>query len=509
MRDAEFASVSAESAGSRNTALASATLWDDLSGGSFTVVGLGKSGVAAANALVARGADVLVVDDKSSAVLGSFLRQLDPRITVAVDRAQTGAPVGRRGDLFIMSPGVPPHSQTFRDCEALATLLVSEIELFWRLDRAANGGLGHPVAAISGTDGKTTTTLWTAHLLQTAGHTVCVGGNIGEPLCGFLGQLAPQTIVVAEVSAFQLLTCSQFRPRAAVVTNIALDHMDYFSGDLDRYVRTKCQVATHMGPGDSFALNGDDPELQGERDRLAQGVPHAWQVFTTQGIPERGLGFDGSWLVWALDPVNHVRIARADELGVDGRHPIVGIHNVENALAATSLALAFGVPLAAIRQGLRSFSLPGHRIEPVGQVGQVRFVDDSKATNPHAAIAGLRATKRADEQLVWLGGGSEKDADFAELADVVAEVADAAVLIGQTAPRIEAALAGRLPVTLAASMPEAVAAAFGLCNSGAAVVLLSPACASFDMFQSYAHRGEVFADAVAKLIAAVGGHKAS
>ncbi len=483
----------------RNADLWEQAAWRDLEGASYSVLGLGKSGVAAANALAARGARVLAVDDAPEHKLTEQLQQLAPGIEVAVG----GGPAGRRGDLFVLSPGIGPHSNRFRDVQALASGVVGELELFYRLERG-DSGLGVPIAAISGTDGKTTTTLWTGHLLQQAGYQVTVGGNIGDPLCGFLGQFGPSSVVVAEVSAFQLWTCQQFRPRAAVVTNIALDHMDYFHNDLERYVRTKCSVRHKMGPGDWYAVNGDDVELEDERALLRKGVAHAWQVFSTQGIPERGLGFDGERLWWALGGSQRIALCHVSELGADGRFPITGLHNVENALAASSLALAFGVPLAELRAGLRSFGLPSHRIEPVGHIGQVRFFDDSKATNPHAAIAGLRAmTKAPGERVVWIAGGSEKDSDFAELGTVVAELADAAVLIGQTAERIAACLPSGFQVARAAKLEEAVVTALQLCGDQGAV-LLSPACASYDMFRSYAHRGDVFAGAVAALGKAMG-----
>ncbi len=486
---------------STNAALAGQAVWADLTGATFTVVGLGKSGVAAANALAARGGDVLCVDDAPEHKLTASLGQLDKRVAVHVGDPQ--GPAGRRGDLFVVSPGVMPHSRRFGEIRALATAIVSEIELFYRLDRADNGGLGHPIVAISGTDGTTTTTLWAAHLLRQAGHEVVVGGNIGDPLCGLLGQLGRDAVVVAEVSAFQLYTCSLFRPRSAVVTNIAADHTDWFAGDFAAYVRTKVAVAAAMGAGDAFAINGDDPELAEHRAALA-GRKLSWQVFTTHGVPDRGLGFDGQMLWWAPGAGQRLALGQAADLGCEGKHPIVGVHNVENALAATALALGLGADLDAIVRGLRSFSLPSHRIEPAGSIGGVRFVDDSKATNPHAAIAGLRAMQRADgEKLVWLGGGSEKDADFAEVGAVVAELATAAVLIGQTADRIAACLPANLPVEKAASLQEAVARAWQLAQP-AGVVLLSPACASFDMFSGYAQRGEVFVAAVAALKAAVG-----
>lgn len=484
---------------SRNLALAAAGSWPDVTGASFSVVGLGKSGVAAANALVERGALVLALDDAPESKLQAALQALDRRVEVHCGH-QAG-PVGRRGDIFVMSPGVMPHSTRFRDVRAVASAVLSEIEVFYRLDRASNGGYGHPIVAISGTDGKTTTTLWIAHILRAAGYTVAVGGNIGDPLCGFLGQLQPHAVVVAEVSAFQLFTCDKFRPRAAVVTNIAHDHLDWFAGDVDAYVATKVKVAAQQGPGDALVINGDDPELQPHRDVLSH-APHAWQPFSTQGVPECGLGFDGQTLWWALDRRQRIKLVDAADLGCDGKFAITGLHNVENALSASGLALAMGVPLAALQQGLRTFSLPSHRIEPVATLAGVRFVDDSKATNPHAAIAGLTATARPDETLVWIGGGSEKDSDFDQLGQVVGQVARHAILIGQTAQRIAACLPATVTVHRVATLQEAVPLGLQLAGPRGAV-LLSPACASFDMFAGYAHRGEVFAQAVLALQAAL------
>ncbi len=484
----------------RNATLAHSAVWDDLTGASFTIVGLGKSGVSAANALVKRGADVLAIDDQPLDRLN--LAALDPRVTVQAGLAGSG-PIGRRGDLFVVSPGLMPHTPRYKGLAALATLVVSEVELFYRLDRAANHGLGHPIAAITGTDGKTTTTLWLAHLLEQAGQRVVVAGNIGEPLCDFLDTMAADDVVVSEISAFQLYACSLFRPRAAVVTNVAEDHMDWFGGDFAAYVAQKVAVGRAMGFGDTFLINGDDPDLQPHRD-AQQSSKVNYLPFSVLGVPDVGLGFDGERLVWALAPDAHVELGWFAELGRLGKAPILGIHNVENALAACGLALGLGTPLAAIRRGLQTFSLPSHRLEPAGSIGNVRFVDDSKATNPHAAIAGLEAmTLRPGEKLVWIGGGSEKDSDFAQLGEVVGQRATHALLLGQTAERIAATLPPTLPTERCVSMQEAVARGLQLAAPGG-IVLLSPACASFDMFKSYAHRGDVFQDAVKALAAAVG-----
>ncbi|MSP92975.1 MAG: UDP-N-acetylmuramoyl-L-alanine--D-glutamate ligase [Myxococcales bacterium] len=497
-----------DSARSRNASLVATSVWDDLHGASFTVVGLGRSGVSAANALHRRGALVLAIDDQPASALGTALQLLHPGVEVATGVSAAGpgggpaGPVGRRGDIFVVSPGVMPHSRTYRALTGLAIAVVSEVELFYRLDRAARGGEGHPIVAISGTDGKTTTTLWAAHLLAAAGHRAVVAGNIGEPLCDVLDGLGDRDIVVAEVSAFQLFTCSRFRPRAAVVTNVAADHLDWFQGDMAAYVATKVKVGATQGPGDVLAINADDPELAPHRERLLRAA-HATWLFSTAGVPAGGFGLDAGTLWWSPAADVRVPLVGQDELGQDGRFPIVGLHNVENALAASALALAIGVPLDAVRRGLRTFALPSHRIEPVGTIGGVRFIDDSKATNPHAALAGLASVLLVEgERLVWVGGGSSKDSEFGALADAVAAKAAAALLIGQTAAEIEAVLAGRIAVQRCDSIEGAVAAGFALAGPHG-VVLLSPACASFDMFRGYAHRGEVFSEAVRQLAAAV------
>jgi UDP-N-acetylmuramoylalanine--D-glutamate ligase len=481
----------------RNTTLAHRAVWDDLTGASFTVVGLGKSGVSAANALVKRGADVLAIDDQPAEKLAQSLASLDQRVVVQVGLGGTG-PIGRGGDLFVVSPGLMPHTPRYKGIAALASAVVSEVELFYRLDRAANQGAGHPIAAITGTDGKTTTTLWVAHLLREAGHTVVVGGNIGDPLCDFLDSMGPDDVVVAEISAFQLYACSLFRPRVAVVTNVAEDHMDWFGGDFAAYVAQKVSVGRSMGFGDTFLINADDADL--EPHRAAQDSRKLnFLPFSVRGVPDVGLGYDGERLLLSLAGNAHVELGWFSELGRLGKAPILGIHNVENALAACGLAIGLGAPLSAIRRGLQTFSLPSHRLEPAGSIGQVRFVDDSKATNPHAAIAGLEAmTLSPGEKLVWIGGGSEKDSEFGELGDVVGQRAAHALLIGQTAERIAQTLPAGLPVERCASMQEAVARGLQLA-SPAGIVLLSPACASFDMFKSYAHRGDVFQEAVTAL----------
>lgn len=470
--------------------------WHDLRGARMTVVGLGRSGLACANELAARGADVLLHDDAPRERLAARLDALDDRVEVSC-----GQPfVGRAGDLVVISPGLPPHSATFRRARSLGSGLLSEVELFLRLDRAQPGGHDRPLVAITGTDGKTTTTLWTAALLEAAGMEVVVGGNIGTPLVELLGGLGPRAVLVAEISAFQLHTTHSLRPRASVLTNVAEDHLDWFGGDFAAYAATKRALARHQGAGDTVIYKAGDPALLGAVPATARGVPFGLDGDAVGDAPD-ALWLDGTTMRLRQSGGQPVSLGDARAIGADGDRLVLGRHNIANALAAAGAALAMGAGVQAIRAGLRGLQTPPHRLEDVGLVAGVRFVNDSKATNPHAAASGV-ASLPADEPLVWIGGGSEKDSDFGQIADIVAARAQAAVLIGATADRLDAALAGRLPVRRAADLPSAVAQAWQDAG-GRGIVLLSPACASFDMFSGYAERGDVFRDAVRALRSAV------
>lgn len=483
-------------------ALATTAVWGDLEGATFAVLGLGRSGVAAANALARRGANVMAWDDQPAERLTAQLERLDPRVTPRCGAAY----IARPGEIAVLSPGIGPTTPSFRRARASAALMIGEIELFYRLDRADNGGLGHPIIAITGTDGKTTTASLIAEMFKRAGFETLLAGNIGDPLCNHIDKLGSQAVVVAEVSAFQLITAPMFRPRVAVLTNIAADHLDYFGGDFSAYIDAKVAVASRCGAGDTVIVNGADAKLRPLCERLEEttGGARLWQ-FSAREMLDDGFCLDGDTLVWRT-PAGDLRISATDELGDAGERPWGGVHNVDNALAASAAGLALQLPLSKIREGLRSFAPPPHRCEPVGTINGVRFINDSKATNPHAAIAGIRGTTvDGDERLVWIGGGSAKDASFDELAEVLCERAHTIVLTGATAPRIAAALARHEdapPIVEAPTLHAAVP--LGLQAAGdAGVVLLSPACASFDSFRSYAHRGDEFRLAVSQLSAAL------
>lgn len=480
----------------RQERLADAPVWRDLDGAVVAVLGLGRSGIAAANALARRGADVQVYDDRSHEQLGPAPDKLDKRVKLRTG----GGYVARPGEIAVLSPGIAMHTPTFLRARASALRVIGEIELFYRLDRARNDELGHPVVAVSGTDGKTTTAMLIAHLLAAGGCNVTLAGNIGTPLCEVLDELADDAVVVAEVSAFQLATCALFRPRVAVLTNIAADHDDWFAGDRRAYADAKRAVAARCRAGDTVVTNLDDGALAS----VGVGVTGLRRLpFSLREQPESGLFATADRLCWS-DAGLVVDVAERAGLGTADR-PLLGDHNVANCMSAVGAALAFGVPVPTIKTALATFVAPAHRLQPAGSIGAVRFVDDSKATNPHAAVAGLRAVAvPSGERFVWIGGGSEKDADFGPLHDALKGRVDAAVLLGQTAARIADVLPVELPRVVCASMHEAIVAALERAQP-AGVVLLSPACASFDMFASYAHRGEVFADAVKRLGAAMAG----
>ncbi len=487
-------------------------VWDDLRGARFAVLGLGVSGIAAANALCARGADVVAFDDKPEEALADALRRLDPRVRARCGQGYTARPA----EIAVVSPGLSPHTPTFRRAKASALAIVGEIELFYRLDRAANAGRGHPIIAITGTDGKTTTTLLIDHLLRQAGYKTACAGNIGDPLCSVVDSLAPDAVVVAEVSEFQLVTTSAFRPRVLVLTNVADDHLDWFAGDRLAYIDSMVAPALRLGPGEAVVVNGHDPALQALADALGARTPRgpALALFSGRrdlssvgGMADRFAIVQGALCL--LGPAGHaLHLAHSETLGADAGRPMLGVHNLDNALAACAAVLALGVPLTTLGPALRTFRLPSHRLEPAGAIGGVRFVDDSKATNPHAAIHGLRATPLGTgERLAWIGGGSEKDSDFKDIAAEVAATASVAFLIGATAPRLrQSLLAAGLDdaaVEVCDSMPDAVARSYqalaGADGKGQGVVLLSPACASFGMFSNYAQRGDLFQDAVRAL----------
>lgn len=444
------------------------------------VIGLGRSGVASTQVLRARGVAVYATDEKPSADLSEAVSQIEglgARFVVPDDLPQilgglTGA---------VLSPGVPLNGPLVRRVQDANVPVFSEIEVAYRLCKA-------PIAAVTGTKGKSTTTSLIGHLFRSCGKTVHVGGNIGNPLIREVLDAAPQDWVVAEVSSFQLESIRSFRPRVSVILNISADHLDrYYS--MDEYAEAKYRIFANQNEHDYFVGNLDDERVRQLHWHTGETRVHARQLWFTLGERHEhaSMYLRGDAIVYAPlhgDP-RPIEIMQTREI------PLAGRHNVQNVMAALLAALAAGLGPQALREAVKSFSAMAHRLQPVAERGGVLFVDDSKATNPGSVIAALEAY---DRPIVLIAGGKSKNTDFTELGRVVDRRAKALVVIGEAAGDL-AAHVNRTPVEHAGSMDEAVHRAQALAVPGD-VVLLSPACASFDMFRSAEDRGEQFSAAV-------------
>jgi UDP-N-acetylmuramoylalanine--D-glutamate ligase len=349
--------------------------------------------------------------------------------------------------------------------------VLGELELAWRM-------LVNPFVAVTGTNGKTTTTEWIGHIHRTAGHPVAVAGNVGTALSGLVGKIEPETTIVCEASSFQLEDTEAFSPEAAVLLNLSPDHLDRH-GSFDDYVAAKLRIFVNQDSAD-VAVLPDDLELQipGEarQERFGRRAAAA-------------LGLGGGELAWHGAPLLAV-----DEIRLPGEH------NLENAMAAAAACLARGLDPAAVAEGLRTFPGVAHRLELVAERGGVSYVNDSKATNVASTLVALRSYERG---VHLIAGGLGKDQDFAPLAPAVGERCAGVYLIGRDARQIERALADTgVALHDCGSLERAVAQATSAARAGD-VVLLSPACASFDQFRDFEARGERFRE----LVQALGGER--
>jgi UDP-N-acetylmuramoylalanine--D-glutamate ligase len=459
----------------------------DLQDRRVLVVGLGRSGVAAAQLCAARGARVTVTDSRAAGVLGPALAALPEGIT----RALGGHPaeIFTAADLIVLSPGVPEIPPLVAARQA-GVAVTGEMELASRFVAA-------PLVAITGTNGKSTTTTLCGAMLAETGRPTFVGGNLGEPLCEAVGTPAAGAggYCVVEASSFQLETVETFRPRVAVLLNITADHLDRHDG-LEGYAAAKARIFRVQQPDDVAVVNADDAlAMQVSADIRARRI-----TFST----ERPLR-EGGWVSIGSDSGSDsgsdaliVKLPGGGEEVYPGVLPaLTGKHNQSNALAALLAARLAGATPAEARRGLVGFRALPHRMELVAEASGVAYFDDSKGTNVGAVVAALAGFPRP---VVLIAGGRDKGGDYAPLAAALGAVGRGAVLIGEAADRIAAALSSSsrsppLPVQRAASMEDAVRAAASLARPGDAIVL-SPACSSFDMFRDYAHRADVFRAAV-------------
>jgi UDP-N-acetylmuramoylalanine--D-glutamate ligase len=428
--------------------------------GRALVVGLATSGRAAALLLRDLGWDVVAVDRAAVTAPDLDARGIEVR-------ALSEEPVA--ADLVVRSPGVPREAPPLAAAYAAGVPVWSEIEL-------ASRALPNPVMAITGTNGKTTTTELLAHILREGGLHAVACGNQGTPLASLAGEVPGDAWLVVECSSFQLEDVPTFHPRAAVLLNVTPDHMDRYP-DFEAYRRAKLNIFANQAEGDLAILPAPLMATGRAATRRIAGA----------GDP----GPDAvSWAEGGLHVLGLGRVAAWDDI------PLRGAHNRENVMAAAAMAAHAGLGAGEIARALQSFPGVPHRLEVVGSRDGVTFVNDSKATNPAAAIAALDAYPA---RVRLIAGGSSKGTPFGELATAAVGVVDHAYLIGETAPDIaEAMHATRVPTSAFRTLDDAVTAASGDAGPGD-VILLAPACASFDQFSGYAHRGEVFREAARRV----------
>jgi UDP-N-acetylmuramoylalanine--D-glutamate ligase len=484
------------------------------------ILGLGSSGLAMARWCAAQGARVSVADTRAQPPGLEALTQDVPRAQFSqVQQWSADLVEGTDIRAVCRSPGLLPAqiAPVLGASRAMGVPAWGELDLFWMGLQAlkAERQYAPQVLAITGTNGKTTVTSLTGQLVERAGKTVAVAGNIGPTLLDTLrshmqSQTLPQ-VWVLELSSFQLDGVQDFMPTMGVVLNLTQDHLDWH-GDMASYAAAKARVyGVHQAGAPTMLLNRDDAQVMALRAPLLKGKVQRSDISFGADLPQRpgDYGLESvngmTWLVRALEADETQKRRKGDEVEIHLQRlmpadalRIRGRHNALNALAALALASAAGCPLSPMLYGLREYRGERHRVEPVGIVGDVEYFDDSKGTNVGATVAALSGLG-ADRKIVVILGGDGKGQDFTPLAQPVSLYARAVVLIGRDAPLIEQALqdAG-VGLHKAGTLQEAVQKSAQLAHVGDAV-LLSPACASFDMFTGYEHRAKVFVEAVQAL----------
>jgi UDP-N-acetylmuramoylalanine--D-glutamate ligase len=497
----------------------------EISGKKVTVIGLGRSGLGAANLLSELGADVTVTDRKQEEQLTEFREKLDPSIRIALGSHPEDVFVS--SDMLIISPGVPLNILPVSKALGKGIPVIGELELAYQilsnqsLQRKSEKpviGSQIPFLAVTGTNGKSTTTSLLNIMLRHAGFRTILGGNIGnalteeiykrigEPENRRTGEVTVSQLhrviasdlgadyIVAEVSSFQLETIKDFRPKGAVILNITPDHLDRYHS-MEEYAEAKVRISENQLEGDFLLANADDPatmKVKNEKLEVKSKKPKMFYfsrkkevegIYSRNGkiycnVPDLPLIPQPSFLIDAEDI------------------KIKGVHNLENAMAASAMALLAGSSLEAVRESLRTFPGLEHRLECVREVEEVKYINDSKGTNVGAVVKSLESFMNP---IILIAGGRDKSGDFTLLGSLVKEKVKALVLIGEAREKIKKALGNFTETYMATDLQEAVQISRSIAVKGD-VVLLSPACASFDMFIDFEDRGKQFKKIVMGLI---------
>ena len=454
----------------------------DVRGLRFSVLGGARSGLAVASLLASKGAHVFVSDKAAEELMQE----------AALTLKHLGIPFEFGGnsdrvleaDALVVSPGVPSEAPIVQKALAAGIEVLSELEV-------ASWYCKAPMIAITGTNGKTTTTSLTARMFYDARQSAVVAGNIGTAFSEVVGQTTPDGVAVLEVSSFQLDHIRSFHPRVAMILNITPDHLDRYGHSLEKYIASKQRIFENQEDGDVLIYNADDEVTRSAVEGHARaGIRLLPFSLTPAGRALGGDGatVDGGMLTVTLSGERHHVIP-------PGEISIRGEHNLANAMAATLAGMSRGVMPASIRATLKNFKGVEHRLEFVRQVDGVEYVNDSKATNVDSVWYALRSFTKP---LIVLMGGRDKGNDYSRLIEPVREHVKSIVAIGESADKVFAAFASIVPVTSSSTMQDAIAAARDRAVPGD-IVLLSPACASFDWFRDYEHRGRVFKEIVMAL----------
>ncbi len=433
------------------------------------VVGLGKTGVGLVRFLARRGARVTVTDQADEGMLADSMEALSG-FDVCFELGGHRLATFTSADLIVLSPGVPHTIEPLKHAREKKIPVTGEIELAYRFMKT-------PIIGITGTNGKSTTTLLVGRMLKDAGFDVFVGGNLGTPLIEYADKGDTADFAVVEISSFQLDTITTFRPRVAVLLNITADHLDRYD-DFDAYVRSKGRIFENQSPDDVAVFNYLDMAIKA----LVPAIHSKIRPFNTGAEIEAG--------AWLTDDGIQFRLTDGREASLGCRNiPLIGVHNRENIAAAALAASAVGAPFSRIQETVHHFQGLSHRMSPVAVINGVQFIDDSKATNVDAVV---RALSSFSTQVILIMGGREKGGGYSALKPLFPGRIKHLIVMGEAAESLKTELGTGTPVSHVSSMAEAVQTSLAQASAGD-TVLLSPACASFDMYKSYAHRGEDFA----------------
>jgi UDP-N-acetylmuramoylalanine--D-glutamate ligase len=470
----------------------------------ITVVGLARSGVGAANLLAHLGAKVTVTDRKSPQQLDEFIKVLDPGVSLALGCHPPA--LFESADLIIVSPGVPADIEPLSVAQSRGIRIIGELELAFQTLHSGVATTPPEFLAVTGTNGKSTTTALLNDMMKSGRIGTVMGGNIGNSLAAeILDLLKSQRFdaryIVAELSSFQLETIEGFRPKVAAILNLTPDHLDRYH-EMDAYVNAKCKIALNQCASDFLVLNADDP-MTAEVEKILSSQEQKPAIFYFSRKDEvEGIYYKNGKIRFNLPGDKLRQIDRtlippdASSVLDPASFRIKGVHNVENAMAAALMACLAGCGMDGIKNALADFPGLEHRLEFVREIGGVRYINDSKGTNVGAVLKSLEGFS---EPVILIAGGRDKDSDFSLLRPRVKEKVKCLVLVGEASEKIGRALCDVTECIKAGyDFKEAIAKAWAAAAPGD-VVLLSPACASFDMFSDFEDRGRQFKKLVAEL----------